>query len=100
MDNKPIHRSSSRIKQLFVREFAEFKNEFDFLSEKEDFADMLKEYLQCESEIERRAELHNVRATYLQLKGELKDEIIVYIIKKIKAQDHNEYKNERTYVGS
>jgi hypothetical protein len=89
MDIKPIYRSSSRFRQLFVREFAEFQHEFDSLSEKEDFVDMLKEYMQCETEIERRAELHNVRDTYLQLKNELKDEIIVYIIKKIKDQDYS-----------
>lgn len=86
MENKPIHQKSSEIKKLFVREFPEFKHEFTSLSEAEEFEDMLNDYTLCEYEISRLSDIHNKREVYIQLKYELKDEILNYIFRHIKNQ--------------
>ena len=69
---------------MFVREFPEFEGAYDALSSSEDFTSMLADYKSCERELQKFSYLQAVQETYLQMKSELKTEILNYIINHLK----------------
>ena len=69
---------------MFIREFPEFKHEFDMLSSHEDFTEMLTDYKTCQMELEKLSNLFGEKELYIQLESELKEEILNYIIYHIK----------------
>lgn len=74
----------SDIRKVFIREFPEFKHEFDMLSSHEDFTEMLTDYKTCQMELEKLSNLFGENELYIQLESELKEEILNYIIYHIK----------------
>jgi hypothetical protein len=74
----------SDIRKMFIREFPEFKHEFDMLSSHEDFTEMLTDYKTCQMELEKLSNLFGEKELYIQLESELKEEILNYIIYHIK----------------
>jgi hypothetical protein len=74
----------SDIRKVFIREFPEFKHEFDMLSSHEDFTEMLTDYKTCQMELEKLSNLFGEKELYIQLESELKEEILNYIIYHIK----------------
>ena len=79
----------SDIGNVFIREFPEFKHEFEMLSSHEDFTEMLTDYRICQMELEKLSSLHGNEEMYLQLESELKEEILNYIINHIKVINKN-----------
>ena len=77
------------IRNVFIREFPEFKHEFEKLSSHEDFTEMLTDYRICQMELEKLSSLHGEEEMYLQLESELKEEILNYIINHIKVINKN-----------
>ena len=84
MDTKSENPSYSKLKQLFITEFLDFRDEFEALVLNDEFTDMLMEYSICNRVLERIGENHNMSQLYIQLKQELQHEIKNYIIRHIK----------------
>lgn len=84
MKNKGNSTYWSDIRKVFIREFPEFKHEFDMLSSHEDFTEMLTDYKTCQMELEKLSNLFGEKELYIQLESELKEEILNYIIYHIK----------------
>jgi len=84
LENKGNSQASADLKNLFLSEFPEFIHVFEKLSSDVDFRDMLADYQVCQLEIQKLLDMHSVEQIYIQLQGELKEEIINYIINHIK----------------
>jgi hypothetical protein len=84
LENKGNSPYWSDIRKVFIREFPEFKHEFDMLSSHEDFTEMLTDYKTCQMELEKLSNLFGEKELYIQLESELKEEILNYIIYHIK----------------
>ena len=87
MESKGDSQFSAHIRKLFVREFPEFEDAYEALSSNEEFTFMLADYSVCHSELQKLSNLHEVEQTYLQLKSELKKELMNYMISRINSAD-------------
>lgn len=79
MSNPTEKRSTVYQKALFLRDFLDFSNEMDLLFGQEDFLEVLNEYYLCEIKIESFKKSDHLLESYIQIRKELRIELINYM---------------------